>query len=300
MCSRFRSPSSSAGAGLHVLALRQGASQSSSVQCADARSADRCGSCPASVTPTVAWRCRAATGHGSSCADAGVPVEALRNDEIPRVAALSATILVSLALTRTRSGRGRCLRLAAGSGIASGVASVLAQTQLLRFGGAPSGGAVTLAVAGTAVLIAAFAVSGLLLAQTAYRCGLGAPLATLTIVNPIAAAAIGFILLGQGSAMGATRPVTIAAAAGSVVLLAPASAAELVDHGTAGTPPGDSHPQRLWPCRRGTRRSRSGRVRRRGPARDCFSSAGRQFLLAAVAPRRSMLERLGDGGRATG
>ncbi len=43
----------------------------------------------------------------------------------------------------------------------------------------------------------AFAAAGLLLSQTAYRGGLGAPLAVVTLANPVAAAAIGVTLLGD-------------------------------------------------------------------------------------------------------
>lgn len=48
-----------------------------------------------------------------------------------------------------------------------------------------------------ALLVAAFAAGGLLLSQTAYRGGLGAPLAVVTLANPVAAAAIGVTLLGD-------------------------------------------------------------------------------------------------------
>src|SRR5690606_18725784 len=161
------------GAGLHVLALRHGAL--AVVQSFSALTLVFALPIGAALGRRLVtgrqWRGAIAAAIGLAglllAADSGVPDEALRNDEIPRLGALSAVILVSLALIRTRSGRRRCLRLAAGSGIASGVASVLAQTQLVRFSGAPAG---TLAVAATAVLIAAFAVGGLLLAQSAYRC----------------------------------------------------------------------------------------------------------------------------------
>ncbi|GHE97668.1 hypothetical protein GCM10014715_62390 [Streptomyces spiralis] len=55
-----------------------------------------------------------------------------------------------------------------------------------------------------ALLVAAFATSGLLLSQTAYRGGLGAPLAVVTLANPVAAAVIGLTLLGQGLHGGAS------------------------------------------------------------------------------------------------
>jgi len=60
-------------------------------------------------------------------------------------------------------------------------------------------------VVGVALLVAVFAAGGLLLSQTAYRGGLGAPLAVVTLANPVAAAAIGLALLGerlQGGAAG--------------------------------------------------------------------------------------------------
>lgn len=223
------------GAGLHVLALRHGplaVVQSFSTLTLIVALPIGAALARRPVTHRQ-WRGAIAAATGLAgillAADTGVPVEALRNDEIPRVAALSGAILASLALTRTRLRRGRCLRLAAGSGMASGVASVLAQTQLLRMGNASADRVITVAVAGTALLIAAFAVTGLLLAQAAYRCGLGAPLATLTIVNPMAAAAIGFILLGQGSTIGAGSAVVAVAAAAlaayGVVLLAAAEPA---------------------------------------------------------------------------
>ncbi|NUV38735.1 hypothetical protein G6W58_32360, partial [Streptomyces sp. KAI-27] len=48
-----------------------------------------------------------------------------------------------------------------------------------------------------ALLVAAFASAGLLLAQTAYRSGLGAPLAVVTLTNPLAASVVGLTLLGE-------------------------------------------------------------------------------------------------------
>ncbi len=42
-----------------------------------------------------------------------------------------------------------------------------------------------------------FAVGGMLLSQRAYRGGLGAPLAVVNLANPLAAAAIGMVLLGE-------------------------------------------------------------------------------------------------------
>ena len=66
-----------------------------------------------------------------------------------------------------------------------------------------SGPVLSVRVVLVAVLVAAFAVGGLLLSQTAYRGGLGAPLAVVTLSNPVAAAVIGLTLLGQGLRGGA-------------------------------------------------------------------------------------------------
>lgn len=64
---------------------------------------------------------------------------------------------------------------------------------------------------------------GLLLSQTAYRGGLGAPLAVVTLANPVAAAAIGLALLGERLQGGPVSLVlaalgTVAAVRGVVLL----------------------------------------------------------------------------------
>jgi hypothetical protein len=95
-------------------------------------------------------------------------------------------------------------------------------------------------VVGVALLVAAFAAGGLLLSQTAYRGGLGGPLAMVTLANPLAAAAIGLALLGerlQGGPAGV--PLALAGAglaSWGVVLLsrtAPAAAPADDDHPVA-------------------------------------------------------------------
>ena len=70
---------------------------------------------------------------------------------------------------------------------------------------------------GVALLVAAFAAGGLILSQTAYRGGLGGPLALVTLANPVAAAVIGLTLLGerlQGGAAGLLLALTGAGLAG--------------------------------------------------------------------------------------
>ncbi|WP_443058328.1 DMT family transporter [Streptomyces sp. NBC_00442] len=93
--------------------------------------------------------------------------------------------------------------------------------------------------------IAGFACAGLLLSQASYRgAGLAAPLATVTVVNPVVAAAIGLTLFGESFRYG-TAGTAIAlgcgavAAGGLVLLTTERLAATRHDKPvlTAGTPP---------------------------------------------------------------
>ncbi|MBB5866920.1 drug/metabolite transporter (DMT)-like permease [Allocatelliglobosispora scoriae] len=99
--------------------------------------------------------------------------------------------LVVLAI-RSANPATRSLSYAAGSGIAFGISSALAQTLtiVMTSGGIGANAAVMLAIA---ALVAAAA----LLAQASYRYGLAAPLATATLANPVAAAAVGIVVLGE-------------------------------------------------------------------------------------------------------
>ncbi|WP_413100802.1 DMT family transporter [Streptomyces sp. Inha503] len=149
---------------------------------------------------------------------------------LPEAVGLAAVVLAFIGLC-VRSGHGsrgtpgRGLRFATASGVASGVASALTQTLTVALAGsrAPEAALVSWRTAVVAVLVAAFAVSGLLLSQSAYASGLGAPLATLTLANPVAAAAIGIVLLDErfrgGPGGWALAAVGAAAAARGVVLL---------------------------------------------------------------------------------
>ncbi|MES5823420.1 hypothetical protein [Streptomyces sp. RG80] len=144
------------------------------------------------------------------------PSDTLSTAEVLLVA-LAATAAV--ALLAARGG----LAVAAASGIASGVGSTLSQK--LAVGPTLSWG-----TALVAVLTVAFAVGGLLLSQRAYRSGLGAPLALLTLVNPVTASAVGITLLGEGFQYGATGTllalVGAAAAVHGVTLLSDPRAAD--------------------------------------------------------------------------
>ncbi|MFH8465281.1 hypothetical protein [Streptomyces sp. NPDC017991] len=128
-------------------------------------------------------------------ASGGAPVGTLGTGEVLLVALAGAGAVGALVrlggsgrLSATPAGG---LAFAAASGVAAGVGSTLAQK--LAVGSASSWG-----LAAPAVLTVGFATAGVLLSQRAYRSGLGGPLAVLTLVNPVAASAIGITLLGEG------------------------------------------------------------------------------------------------------
>ncbi|MFI1564906.1 hypothetical protein ACH4ZX_17950 [Streptomyces sp. NPDC020490] len=114
---------------------------------------------------------------------------------VPQALAVAGTTAALIGLL-ARPGARPGLRHATASGFASGVASALTQTVTVAATGG-SGALPVWQVVGLALLVAAFATGGLLLSQTAYRGGLGAPLAVVTLANPVAAAVIGLLLLGE-------------------------------------------------------------------------------------------------------
>ncbi|MFE9258027.1 DMT family transporter [Streptomyces sp. NPDC006879] len=152
------------------------------------------------------------------------PEETLSFSQVLVVAAASALAIGVLASRRAaRSG----LRHAAASGLASAVASALTQTVAVSAG--RGGELLSARVIGVALLVLTFAMGGLLLSQTAYQGGLGAPLAVVNIVNPLAAAAIGIALLGerlQGGPAGVALAAAGALAAARGVLLLTRTAAQ--------------------------------------------------------------------------
>ncbi|WP_405968191.1 hypothetical protein OG613_36530 [Streptomyces sp. NBC_00015] len=150
------------------------------------------------------WRGTAFTLAGLAAilvtASGPAPEDVLSVPEAVAVAGATAALIGLLARRGAKPG----LRHATASGFASGVASALTQTVTVAVTDR-SGPLLSVQVIGVAVLVAAFAAAGLLLSQTAYRGGLGAPLAMVTLANPVAAAAIGLALLGerlQGGAAG--------------------------------------------------------------------------------------------------
>lgn len=109
--------------------------------------------------------------------------------------------------------------LAAAGGVAFGIASVFTKivTQALGERG-------VLGQLPDLAVVAVLATGGLLLSQASYRgAGLAAPLATVTVVNPVAAAAVGLVLFGEGFRYGTAGTVLALScgvvAAGGLILL---------------------------------------------------------------------------------
>jgi drug/metabolite transporter (DMT)-like permease len=154
--------------------------------------------------------------------------QALGDGQVLLLIVASVVLIVALAGRAYRRDPGPArlpgLRLAAAGGIAFAAASALTQTVLVRVGASGLAALEQPAVAGTTLTVVALSAAGLLLSQAAYRYGLGGPLATLTIVNPVAAAVIGAALLGLGAGLTVDAlliAATAALAAGiGVVLLA--------------------------------------------------------------------------------
>jgi len=169
------------------------------------------------------WRGAVATVAGLvallTAVGAAAPTRALDDLQVVLLVPAAGALIVALAGRAYRAVPGPArlpgLRLAAAGGIAFAASSALTQTVLLRVGADGLAALERPAVAGTTLTIVALSAAGLLLSQAAYRYGLGGPLATLTIVNPVAAAGIGIGLLGLGT--GLTSNAVIAAAGGAVL-----------------------------------------------------------------------------------
>ncbi|MGI5391493.1 DMT family transporter [Streptomyces sp. CA-251251] len=113
----------------------------------------------------------------------------------------------------------RSILLAVASGIAFGMSSVFTKTVAVDWTGGVTGADVpSLAVIGV------LATAGMLLSQASYRgAGLAAPLATLTVVNPVVAAVVGITMFGETFRYGATGTLLAlgcgVVAAGGLILL---------------------------------------------------------------------------------
>ncbi|WP_405824781.1 DMT family transporter [Streptomyces sp. NBC_01390] len=132
----------------------------------------------------------------------------------------------------------RSTLLAIASGIAFGMSSVFTKVVAVDW----SGG-LTAADLPSLALIGVLGASGLLLSQAAYRGGgLTAPLATLTVVNPVVAAAVGITMFGETFRYGTTGTILALScgvvAAGGLILLT----TERLQHGAHAPAHADAHP----------------------------------------------------------
>ncbi|WP_299531954.1 DMT family transporter [uncultured Streptomyces sp.] len=153
----------------------------------------------------------------------GAGSHALGAGERTLLAAVTGGAVVALFLVAqgfgTRRPMTRSLVLATAAGMAFGMASVFTKTVAVQW----SSGALTAGLP-TLLLIGAFAAAGLLLSQASYRgAGLTAPLATVTVVNPVVAAVVGLTLFGESFRFGVPGALSALAAgllaAGGLVLL---------------------------------------------------------------------------------
>ncbi|MGI5460027.1 DMT family transporter [Streptomyces sp. CA-249302] len=138
------------------------------------------------------------------------------------VAVVTGGVVVTLMIAGRAAHRHPAVRsmlLATGSGIAFGMSSVFTKTVAVDWTGG-----VTLSDAPSLAVIGVFATAGMLLSQASYRgAGLAAPLATLTVVNPVVAAAVGITMFGETFRYGTTGTMLALScavvAAGGLILL---------------------------------------------------------------------------------
>ncbi|WP_455402915.1 DMT family transporter, partial [Streptomyces bambusae] len=155
----------------------------------------------------------ALTGPGHS-----VPLSGSDRGLLVTVTAAGVALLFVLARVAHRAVT-RSVLLAAAAGVAFGIASVFTKTVAEAWDGSAP-----LAELPGMLAIAVLATTGLLLSQASYRgAGLTAPLATVTVVNPVVAATVGLTLFGEtfrhGAAGTAVALVCGAIAAFGIVLL---------------------------------------------------------------------------------
>ncbi|MFE2353535.1 DMT family transporter [Streptomyces parvulus] len=113
----------------------------------------------------------------------------------------------------------RSILLATASGIAFGMSSVFTKTVAVDW----SGG-ISAADLPSMAVIGVLATAGMVLSQASYRgAGLAAPLATLTVVNPVVAAVVGITMFGESFRYGTTGTALALScgvvAAGGLILL---------------------------------------------------------------------------------
>ncbi|MFC8564447.1 DMT family transporter [Streptomyces sp. NPDC057245] len=134
----------------------------------------------------------------------------------------------------------RSILLATASGIAFGMSSVFTKTVAVDWtGGVSAGDLPSLAVIGV------LATAGMVLSQASYRgAGLAAPLATLTVVNPVVAAVVGITMFGETFRYGTTGTALalscgVVAAGGLILLTTERIARESAAGAASGATPVD-------------------------------------------------------------
>ncbi|MBT2398339.1 DMT family transporter [Streptomyces sp. ISL-100] len=141
----------------------------------------------------------------------------------------SAVAVVFLVAQRVHRAVVRSILLATAAGAAFGIASVFTKTVAVDWASSGGLGGLTGTTGLTGQLpslltIAGLAAAGMMLSQASYRgAGLAAPLATVTVVNPVVAAAVGITLFGEHFRYGATGTALAlgcgVVAAGGLILL---------------------------------------------------------------------------------
>ncbi|MFF4553190.1 DMT family transporter [Streptomyces sp. NPDC001422] len=132
----------------------------------------------------------------------------------------------------------RSILLAVGAGIAFSMSSVYTKTVAVDWSRH-----VSFADLSSLAAIGVFATAGMLLSQASYRgAGLEAPLATLTVVNPVVAAAVGITMFGETFRYGTTGTALAlgcgVVAAGGLILLT----SERISSGAARSGSDAKHP----------------------------------------------------------
>ncbi|MGW4298517.1 DMT family transporter [Streptomyces sp. NPDC004646] len=176
------------------------------------------------------------------------------------VALVAGGVVVALMVAGRAAHRSPAVRgvfLAAGAGTAFGMGSVFTKTVAADWSDGPGLGDLS-----SLVLIGVFSAAGVLLSQAAYRGGgLAAPLATLTVINPVLAAVVGILMFGETFRHGTTGTVLALACgvvtAGGLILLTterpeteaeaevPAARSALSEARAEGLPPADFPPTAL-------------------------------------------------------
>ncbi|MBY8868491.1 DMT family transporter [Streptomyces sennicomposti] len=131
------------------------------------------------------------------------PAQSLSGAQRVALAVITGGALAALTVAGRAAHRHPAVRsvlLAVGAGLAFGMSSVFTKTVAVDWTDG-----VAAAELPSLAAIGALATAGMLLSQASYRGGgLTAPLATLTVVNPVAAAAVGITMFGEGFRYGTT------------------------------------------------------------------------------------------------